>query len=177
MKFMRSMEKLKDKIFKNKTIVALAIIGFIFTVHLDTIVLLFQNIVFQTVISGVLIFLVGEMIQNFFLKSIYKYREIIGRIDNQLKFYAGIISCGVDVLPKEKILECSHIIRTLSCELEAIYKQIPLKEIIIKSNKEEISDAASCLIRVSNNLGKNANTEWNDKDVAKIRKNLNIPEL
>ena len=138
---------------------------------------LFQNIVFQTVISGVLIFLIGETIQNFFLKPIYKYREIIGRIDNQLKFYANVISCGVDVLSKEKNLECSHIIRTLSCELEAIYKQIPLKEIIIRSNKKEISDAASCLIGISNNIGKNANTERNDKNVAEVRKNLNIPKL
>ncbi len=39
---------------------------------------LFQSIVFQTVISGV--FVLSEIIQNFFLKPLQKYKEVIGKL-------------------------------------------------------------------------------------------------
>lgn len=83
---------------------------------------LFQSIVFQTVMSGVLVFVLSEIIQNFFLRPLQKYKEVVGKIDNQLKFYENIIINPGNILLREKYLECSDTLRKLSCELEAVYK-------------------------------------------------------
>lgn len=65
---------------------------------------LFQSIVFQTVMSGVLVFVLSEIIQNFFLKPLQKYKEVIGKTDNQLKFYANVITSPA-IFCREKYIE------------------------------------------------------------------------
>jgi len=135
---------------------------------------LLQSIVFQTVMSGVFVFILSEIIQKFFLEPLQKYKEIIGKIDNQLKFYANVITNPGNILPREIYLECSNTLRKLSCELEAIYKQIPFKRL---SDRRKVSDSASRLIRLSNNLSRSGEALHNSGDIDEIRKNLNIPEL
>jgi len=136
---------------------------------------LFKSIVFQTVISGVLVFVLSEIIQKFFLEPFQKYKKVIGEIDNQLKFYANIIAnpdptnTQIDLYKK-----CSGIMRRLSCKLESTYKQIPCKRL---KTSEKISDAASRLIGLSNSLYQNSRDITNDDDVKEIRKDLNIPKL
>lgn len=134
---------------------------------------LFQSIVFQTVISGVLVFVLGEIIQRYFLEPRQRYKEVIGKIDYSLKFYANIIA-NPGILPEKLYLECSEVLRTLSCELEATYKQIPFKKL---STCKKVSDAARRLIRLSNNLSQPGEALHNSDDMDKIRANLNIPEL
>lgn len=136
-----------------------------------------ESIVFKTVFSGVLVFIIGQIIQKFFIEVIQKYKATIGKIDNKLKFYANIIT-SPGILRNDLILECSHDIRNLSCELEEVYKQIPivlLRERI--KSKKLISDSASRLIRLSNNLYQSNESEHNYNDVEKIRENLDIPLL
>jgi len=135
---------------------------------------LFQSIVFQTVMSGVLVFVLSEVIQKFFLEPLQRYKEVIGEIDNQLKFYANVITNPGNILPSEIYLECSNTLRKLSCELEAIYKQIPFKKL---ETRRKVSDAAGRLIRLSNNLSRQGEALHNSGDMDEIRKNLNIPEL
>ena len=137
---------------------------------------LFQSVVFQTVISGVLVFVLSQYILKFIIEPLQEYKKIIAKIDNKLKFYANIIS-NPGILPRDVILECSDEIRSLSCELEQIYKQIPFAFLrrLIKS-QQLISDSASRLIRLSNSLYQ-GDALRNDEDIRKIRENLNIPEL
>lgn len=134
---------------------------------------LFQSTVFQTVMSGVFIFILSEVIQKFFLEPLQKYKKVIAKIDNHLKFYMNVIADGCNVLAKEKYLECSNTLRKLSCELETTYKQIPLKRLNTRKN---VSDAASRLIGLSNNLGQ-LDSKPNRQDVDEIRKELNILKL
>lgn len=141
---------------------------------------LFQSTVFQTVISGVLVFTIGQIIQRFLLEPIQKYKAIIGKIDNKLKFYANIITNpGITLKTtqsrKDKYLECSNVLRDLSCELEENYKRIPFGEII--KSKEKISEAARCLIGLSNGIFDSGDRGNNDKLIRKIRESLNIPVL
>jgi len=145
---------------------------------MDWLINLFKNIVFQTVISGVLVFVIGQIIQRFFLEPIQKYKAVIGKIDNKLKFYKNIITNpGSDLIPKDIVLECSGELRKLSCKLEEIYKQIPFRGII--KPKEKISDSASRLIGLSNSvaIGRPEYTLENNEDIKRIRENLNIPAL
>jgi len=137
---------------------------------------LFQSVVFQTVISGVLVFVLSQYILKFIIEPLQEYKKIIAKIDNKLKFYANIIS-NPGILPRDVILEYSDEIRSLSCELEQIYKQIPFAFLrrLIKS-QQLISDSASRLIRLSNSLYQ-GDALRNDEDIRKIRENLNIPEL
>ena len=88
---------------------------------------LLQSIVFQTVISGVLVFVVSETIQKFYLAPLQKFRGVLGKVDNRLKFYANVIANPGNLLPRETILECGTALRELSCDLEATYKQILFK--------------------------------------------------
>ncbi len=126
------------------------------------------------VISGVLVFVLSEIIQNFFLKPLQKYKKVIEKIDNQLKFYANVITNPVNILPGGIYSECSNTLRKLLCELEATYKQIPLKKL---NTSKKVSDTASRLIRLSNNLSRTGEVLHNSGDIDEIRKNLNIPVL
>jgi len=137
---------------------------------------LVSNIVFQTVISGVLIFILSQTIQEFFLKVVQCYYATLGKIDNKLKFYANIIS-NPGLFKADITTECSKELRSLSCELSAIYNQIPITSLRNKiKSKELISDSASRLIRLANSLVQGEVTA-NYDDMKKIRENLGIPEL
>ena len=134
---------------------------------------LFQSIVFQTVMSGVLVYVLSQIIEKFFLDPILKYNEVKGKIDNKLKFYSNVIA-NPGILPDETYLECSNILRELSCELEATYKQIPIKRL---DTRRKVSDSARRLIELSNNLDQQGEASHNSENIDEIRKNLNIPEL
>jgi len=137
---------------------------------------LFQNIVFQTVISGVLVVVLGFVvieIIKFFLKPSQKLKKIIGIIDNKLKFYDNVITSSIPIR-KELVLECLRTLKKLSCDLEETYKQISIKN---RTKKQKISDSVKRLTRLSNSLGDNKNSSENGADINKIRENLNIQEL
>lgn len=141
--------------------------------------LLFQSIVFQTVISGVLIFILKELIQEFILLPIKKYKEIIGKVDNRLKYYTNIITNSG--LNRDIISESSKIMRELSCELETAYKQIFPKKLLyllkIIPAQNLISESARSLIFLSNAGGQEGKEGMNFDEIAKLRKNLNISEI
>ena len=81
-----------------------------------------ENQIFQTVITGVSVFIIGQIIQKFILEPVKEYKKIQGKIDNRLKYYSNKMSGS---LPQEITREASNIIRELSCEIESSYKQIP----------------------------------------------------
>jgi len=109
----------------------------------------------------------------FFNQPIYKYKEIIGRIDNKLKFYANVIA-NPGIWSEENTLECLNKLRQLSCDLETTYKQLVFKR---KDKTIRIANSSSRPIRLSNSLGSGNNFITNEEDVKKIRENLSILEL
>lgn len=137
-----------------------------------------KDIVFQTVISGALAFVFGQIIQRFFLETLQNYRATRGKIDNKLKFYANIIA-NPGFPPKEEIFECSKALRDLSCELESAYKQIPPLIRDLVRPRRAISDSAARLIRLSNSLYEREPriALENDNDAKIIRANLNTPYI
>lgn len=135
--------------------------------------------IFGTVISGVVVFVLGQIIQNYILEPIKVYNGIIGKIDNRLKYYANAIANpGLSLaggLPINNMYDESRVVlRELSCELESSYKQIPFRSLFVRhrviKDSKSISDAARLLIRVSNQTGVNDSNE----DVEEIRKLLSI---
>lgn len=138
---------------------------------------LLQNPVFQTVVSGVLVFVGGDVVQNFLLKPWQNYKGVIGKIDYSLKFYANVIT-NPGRLHENVLMECSQNLRTLSCDLEIAYKQLSLVFKLHKQQKKgNIAGVARDLIRLSNAMGPGANPLLNGETMDRIRDNLGIPEL
>lgn len=139
-----------------------------------------NNQVFYTVLSGTLVFVFGQILQKFFLEPIQGYKKTVGEIDNKLKFYANILTnTGFN----QKILvEITDTMRTLSCQIESDYKQIPLTGVMSRigliENKKEIAEVAQGLIFLSNAGGRDDNRiEKCDERINNIRKVLKIESL
>ena len=83
-----------------------------------------MDTVFQTVLAGTLVFVVGQIIQNFILKPIQEYKRIVGKIDAGLLFYENILLTTIETKLDE---ECRHYLRKLASELACIYNIILFK--------------------------------------------------
>ena len=139
---------------------------------------LFGNVVFQTVIAGVLVFAFSEMLQKFLLEPIKEFKGIIGKIDNRLKFFANVIS---NATPSSKMLpEVNTLLRQLSCDLESAYKMMPFKWALsilrMIPSQKQIASAAKGLIFVSNATGEPSQRHVVEKEVEKVRNLLRIPK-
>ncbi|HAT72857.1 MAG TPA: hypothetical protein DCS63_08585 [Elusimicrobia bacterium] len=138
-----------------------------------------SNPVFQTILSGVFVFISGETIQRFILDPLKDFKKTIGKIDNKLKFHSNIITSpklAGDLAP-----ELYKVLRELSCDLESAYKQIPFKTlfrlICILPKHKNVSEAAKKLIFLSNSVNKNGIPRENDAALEEIRENLGSPSL
>jgi hypothetical protein len=131
-----------------------------------------------TILGGVVVFAISEAVQNFIFRPWQEYRKKIGEIDNELKFYANIIAnppANIEEYNDGKYRECSSVLRRLSCDLEAMRKQLVFKT---KNQDKRVADAARRLIGLSNSLGWIAGHIRGDfNDCVEIRKSLKIPEL
>ncbi|MEK6833621.1 MAG: hypothetical protein AABY32_06265 [Nanoarchaeota archaeon] len=139
-----------------------------------------NNQVFYTVTSGTLVFVIGQILQKFFLEPIYEYKKTIGEIDNKLKFYANILTnSGFN---QKIILEITNTMRTLSCQIESNYKQIPFTDFLSRigciEGKKEIAEVAQGLIFLSNAGGRGeSKIEKCDERIDQIRKIFKIESL
>lgn len=146
---------------------------------MDFIYNLFSNIVFQTVISGTLVFVFGQIIQLFVLEKVYKYKETLGRIDNRLKLYFKIFKNPgqADQRIDDRVRVSSQELLQLSCDLESCRNQLRFR---CKQTDKNVSQAANLLIdlhyAVFSESG-GGNDGENLKKVKKIRELLNIPTL
>lgn len=133
--------------------------------------------IFQSIISGVVLLLIGEYLKVFVLEPIKEFKGCIGKIDNKLKFYANRITNSG--LPPDFVKEARDSLRNLSCDLESIYKQIPNLFIYIfrLPCKKQISDAATELIHLSNTAGEQGEEIKNGNIMEKIRNLLTIKKL
>lgn len=133
-----------------------------------------NNPIFQTVLSGVFVLVTSDLIQNYCLKPFQHYKEIIGRIDSALQFYANIVGNPSTFSGTENAKECSTILRSLSSDLIATRRQMSVRR---RSNDKKISDAARELIGLSNSLGTADTGETNNVRRQKIREALDIPDF
>lgn len=139
-----------------------------------------NNQVFYTIISGTIVFVLGQTLQRFVLEPIQNYKKTIGKIDNKLKFYSNILTnSGFE---DNFLAKITDIIRKLSCEIEANYKQIPFNWLLSKmraiESKKELAEVAQGLIFLSNAGGRSGNNiEKCDERINNIRKILKIESL
>jgi len=139
-----------------------------------------NNQVFYTVVSGTIVFVLGQILQGFILEPMQSYKKTVGKIDNKLKFYSNILT---NTGFKDGFLaEVTDIIRNLSCEIEADYKQIPFNWLFSKlrviESKRDLAKVTQGLIFLSNAGGRDGNRiEKCDDRINEIRKLLKIEPL
>jgi len=144
----------------------------------ETLINIWNSTVFQTVVTGTLVFTLGQMVKDFLLSPIKSYKKTVGEIDNKLKYHENIL---LNNLPADIVKESLVITRSLSCDLESNYKQIPFLPILIFigviPTRGKVSDAGTKIIRLSNVGGQEKYLEKLAEDLDDIRKNLNIQKL
>jgi len=116
--------------------------------------------VFSTVISGVLVYIIGQILNQFFIEKIIKQRETFGKISDALIMYANLytdpIESNTQISRKEERNEAQQIFRNLACELLSRSYQIPVYKVIsgfkITPKKKNIMEAHHNLIGLSNSV-------------------------
>ena len=132
--------------------------------------------IFFTVISGVLIFVIGQAVQTFILKPIHDFKIVLGEISHKVKFHLNVITNSG--LREEMVRLSSGDMRDLSCQLESRYLAIPFNDffgnIKVIPKRNNIKEAAEDLIQLSNASGKRGYEEKNANAVNNLKKNLKI---
>lgn len=83
---------------------------------INSAIIILMSQTFWTILVGVTVFVLGQIIQNFFLKPIQDLKRVIGEISHKVKFHSNIITnSGVN---EEMINKASGDMRDLSCQLE-----------------------------------------------------------
>jgi hypothetical protein len=134
---------------------------------------------FITLLTGVLIFLIGQLTMKIVIEPIIEVRKTIGRITYALNYYANVYDAfNADYTDH---FEAINETRKLACELEANYSAVLFKTLPswILPERSNISNAVSKLIYVSNNVGYREEnlkeySARNDHVINDIKKQLNI---
>ncbi|MCX6756362.1 MAG: hypothetical protein NTX85_03405 [Candidatus Nomurabacteria bacterium] len=135
--------------------------------------ILIQSTVFQTVIAGVLVFVLSQIFQDYILKPRQKYKDTVSKIDHQLNFYLSVILNDIEKIPKEISEEIENKIRALSCDLETDYKRLVFKNIKSK-NIRKAADNLCLLVSLSWYI---CDAKTRREEILKIRKLLKINEI
>jgi hypothetical protein len=127
-----------------------------------------------TVLSGVLVLVLGQVLQKFFLEPILEQKRLIGEIAFALTYYANISPSR----EQEEIIKAHTELRTLASKLRStmwtIPLYVPLSFFRILHRKWRIQQASQGLIGWSNTLWREGSGR--DEQITLIRDALNIPE-
>lgn len=125
-----------------------------------------SSVVFQTVISGTFVLVLGQMIQKSILDNYYAYRGVIGKIDNKLMLYLKIIkNPGKDAHPIERLQVASQELLQLSSDLSSCRKQLFFRTQKIDRKVSEVSELLYAL-----HIGVFLRNDVNDQNLKKLQK-------
>ena len=131
--------------------------------------------VLGTVVSGVIVFIVGEYLKEALIVPYHKYREFRGKVAHHLVLYSNRISnpSGNTITDRETYRHISNELRELAAELVALNTVM----VSSKQKKNKRKDTISRLINLSNCLVINNNSSYldtNQENLEIIRENLDI---
>lgn len=106
------------------------------------------------VLSGVLIFTLGQILQHFVLEPLQNYHRLIGEVAAYIIYYSNFSSV---LTPPEEIKEARRKLRTLSCDLRASVWTVPFYRfwalVGVVHRRKAVMEACNELIGWSNSLG------------------------
>ncbi len=109
-----------------------------------------------TVLSGVLVYIIGEILQTVWLTPLQKFKAIKNDVAVTLTFYSRIYTNIIDpaqatISDREEYSVVSDKIRNLSCELKGYIETLSWIKIGIPS-KKKLYEASDLLMQLSNSL-------------------------
>ena len=132
--------------------------------------------VFITILSGVIVFVLGQIILKLFVEPWQRQRECIAKISNSLLVHANVYS-NPGVGERDEILIISKDIRKLAAEFIASCNRIPFYQYLSKTkifpSIEIVKTVQKNLIGLSNSLYKGDAIHNNDR-AEEIKKLLKI---
>jgi len=130
-----------------------------------------------TAVTGVLVFVVGQLVAKFFIDPIYEQAKAIGGVAYSLIFYANVYA-NPGQAPTEVADKASEILRQHASELMAKTHAVPwysLWEFIqIIPQQGHVKQASNELIGLSNSLYQERDHEFNRLRRTKIIKLLRL---
>lgn len=126
---------------------------------------------FLTVVSGVLVFVAGQLFNEYFLKPINDYKKLRSKIAYSLTLYAYLYMNPVKFDEKNsEIEEASYNLRKLAAEVDAIIEVRPFGNVFIPKRKV-LCEVSKNLIGLSNGFYKTSEIDrsnLNDSNRKKI---------
>ncbi|MBY0569987.1 MAG: hypothetical protein K2P61_01750 [Burkholderiaceae bacterium] len=114
-----------------------------------------NSTVFLTVFSGVITYVLGQLIVKLVIDPVQEMKKTIGQISHALIEHANVIS-NPGVPSQEAMRETSKLLRQLSSQLQAHLYLIPSYPVTTKifrlPHKKQVSAASSSLIGLSNSV-------------------------
>jgi hypothetical protein len=112
--------------------------------------------VFITVISGVLVYVISELLKTLWLEPLQNYKKIKGQISYIITMYANIYTNPIDIAKTNNILPDDYKVaydelRKKACELRAFIATLFWLKIFIPK-KKNLYEVSACLIGLSNSL-------------------------
>lgn len=129
-----------------------------------------------TIIGGIIIFVIGQLINQFFIKPIISLKEEIGRIAYALIYYSNIYTSPTkNPYDRDKYMETAKELRNRASELRAKYTAVSsfALRFFRQPKKEHMALATNKLIFLHNSLFEGDARE-NDKVSNKIEDLLKI---
>ena len=127
---------------------------------------------FYTVLSGYLIFVLGQITINFFLNPVKRQKETIGEIQDAVIYYANVFSPMMNKTTKK---EATEKFRRLATKLVSTTRVIPFYKqscyVFGLPSMSKIGSAHHSLISLSNSVEKNRDSY---KTMEGLKKELNL---
>jgi hypothetical protein len=113
--------------------------------------------IFWTVLSGVSVFVIGQLLVKFAIEPIHEYRKLCGEIADALIFYANVSAHYTDTgMPKELLDEAQRTYRRLAGQLYArahVIRLYPVWSLVrLVPRRKDLAKASNNLIGLSNNV-------------------------
>lgn len=126
-----------------------------------------------TIFGGVIVFVSGQIINEFIIKPLLNYKKVIAEIDEELIFYSNIYSNAGQfcIEHKEICSPASDRLRRLACSFSSAYKQLSAYNKLSVTDKDKVMGD---LIFLSNSLWRQDNIDHNLNKSEEIRKILKI---
>lgn len=106
--------------------------------------------IFLTVISGVLVFVLGQLFNEYFLKPIQAYKQLRAKIAYNLTLYAHFYMNPIKITQKnEDYSNASYDLRKLAAEVDSMIELKPLGNFFI-ARKKTLCEVSKNLIGISN---------------------------
>ena len=144
--------------------------------------MLSQSEIFKTVLSGVTVFVLGQILVKLVIEPVQQLKKTIGEICYALHYYSNKYS-NPNNLDTDTSKETQEAIRHISCQLAKDFSTVPFysltRIVFFLPSREHIFDARTKLIGISNwLLVKGAKAPfWNIKNAQEIADHLGLDSM